>query len=469
MIFSSLFTLYLSVLLAAVVALHAAEQAGQKFPDYYQLHAKWKNRPRAETLADAERGDANAQCYLGRLMLDEKKDISKAIEWLRRSQATNPEAKMELARCNYLGLGMNRDLTSAVRLAREGADQGSASSKNLLGILCHEGAGIPQNDAEAVRLIREAAAEGNPTAMFNLGYFHESGQAGLRRDDSEMSRWYRQSAEAGHPGGMAAYGWCLLNGRGVARNREEAFRWLQRSAEQNSAHALRLIAEYGGTPAGDDPRAAYQAWRQSARLGNTEAMFRLARLIAAGETDPESDMESPTRLLQAAAEGGHVEAALALGDRYRRGYAVPRDLVAAARWFWFAHLKADGFPYTSTTSQDPAAPAGLRNWFDDAGRIKFRRAPEDMALAEALRLYLRAAQQRDPEAMREIAHWYQQGRFVPVILIEARAWLQLAVQSGASAAKTELKAIETQLSPEQMNESRDRLGKLIVLPTNPPR
>jgi len=328
------------------------------------------------------------------------------------------------------------------------------------------GAGVPRNESEAVRLWREAAEAGNPSAQWNLGFAHSNGQYGLARDDAAAARWYQRAASGGHSNGMMSYGWALLFGRGVATNRVSAFEWLHRAAAMDEGHAWHLIAENGGTVAGDDPRAVLHAWRQSARLGDADAQFHLATLIASGEIEPESPDEAPARLLRAAAEADQVHAALMLGDRYRWGYGGPRDLVAAARWFlhgasFVGHLGDRAAKVRiGTTSQDPGQAGGLNNWFDGRGELRARTAPEDTALWEVMVLYRRAAQQRDAQAMRELAAMYQHGLHVPADPVEAVAWLLLARQTNPAVAADAEAALQS-LPLDQRQSARDRVRHLL--------
>lgn len=458
------------LLLGLACLIGAAAPPVARTPGYYELRARWAARPVAEVQADAERGQADAQYYLGRLFLDGlgvPKDPVRGLGWLRKAEAQgHVEALAELARCHYQGLGCPQDIPVALRAARDAAARGSAAGQNVLGVMHSAGAGVPRNDGEAVRLWREAAEAGNPSAQWNLGYAHSNGQYGMARDDAEAARWFERAAMGGHSNGMMSYGWALLFGRGVPTNRVTAFEWLHRAAAMNEGHAWHLIAENGGTVAGDDPRAVLHAWRHSARLGDADAQFHLATLIAAGEVEPESPTEAPVRLLRAAAEADQVYAALMLGDRHRWGYGGPRDLVAAARWYlhgasFVSHLgDRTAKVRIGTTSQDPGHAGGLNNWLDDRGELRARVAPEDTALWEVMVLYRRAARQQDAQAMRELGGLYQHGLHAPVDPVEAAAWRLLARQAKPAAAGEADAALQS-LSTEQQQQARDRMRQLI--------
>jgi TPR repeat protein len=56
--------------------------------------------------------------------------------------------------------------------------------------------------------------------------------------------WYSKAAMNGHPAAQYDLGVCHYNGKGVARNRDEAVKWWKLAAEQgydNAKKALRDI------------------------------------------------------------------------------------------------------------------------------------------------------------------------------------------------------------------------------------
>lgn len=432
-------------------------------PSFFELTARWADRPVAEIEAQATRGDAVAQFYLGKSLVSGRGvrlDTDRGLALLRRAmEQGNSEAVTELARCHYLGLGLPVNHAEAVRLAREAVARGNAAGMNLLGLFNLLEVGMPENQAEAVRLFQQAAAAGNPVAMRNLAGLHLDGKAGFARDPVEANRWYLRAAEGGHTGSMVAYGFSLLHGRGITANPPEAVKWFLRAAASGDSEGLRLMA--GKVSA--DPRAVLTAWRQAARLGDAEAQFHLAKLIASGEVEGQGEAESPQQLLLAAAEGKHWDAALMLGDRYRWGYGCPRDLVAAARWLLSAGFRERPGVLSAPYGEDPAVGGAIVNWFENNGeKIKPRHTLEDRQLAEAITLYLRALRQRDPEAMRTLAGWYLRGHLVPVDPVEAAAWYHLAAARGSVAAGKEREALEAKLSVAQQKEARGRIGRLIV-------
>jgi TPR repeat protein len=68
------------------------------------------------------------------------------------------------------------DYAEALRLLRPLAEQGDARAQDNLGILYHDGQGVPQDYAEAVKWHRLAAEQGNAVAQDNLGFCYGKGK-----------------------------------------------------------------------------------------------------------------------------------------------------------------------------------------------------------------------------------------------------------------------------------------------------
>lgn len=455
----------LASLLSAAVLASAAEPPVAAL-DFYSLSTRWAKRPVAEIEADAARGDTVAQSYLGQLLLTGRgvpRDAARGLALLRQAAAQgNTEAMAELGRRQLFGDGLPENFDEAVRLARAAASRSNGAGLHLLGQLQASGIGMEADAKAAFKLYEQAAAAGSPVAMRTIGRVHLEGRFGFKPDAAEANHWYLRAAEAGHPAAMNAYGYSLFAGRGVPKDTKAGLNWILRAADLGEVGALRTLSGRGQL----DFTTQLTAWRAAARAGNPDAQYRLARLIAAGEIEPQDPTETPHRLLEAAADGDHIDAALMLGDRFRWGYGGPRDLVAAARWllhgasFITNDTTARGKRILASHSRDPAQEGGLNNWFED-GLEKYRRGnPDDAALAEVLEHYVRAADARDATAMRVLAGFYQRGQHAPRDTIEAAAWLQLARQNNPTVDADAEAALQS-LPLEQRQQARDRVRHLL--------
>lgn len=90
------------------------------------------------------------------------------------------------------------DYATAYREFLPLAEQGYARAQHNLGVMYHNGEGVPQDYAEAVRWYRKAAEQGLAEGQWSLGFMYDSGE-GVPQDYGEAAWWYRKAAEQGPP------------------------------------------------------------------------------------------------------------------------------------------------------------------------------------------------------------------------------------------------------------------------------
>jgi TPR repeat protein len=97
------------------------------------------NTPIETLKAEAEKGNADAQCELGisgiRYNNGEgvTKDLKEAVKWYRKSaEQGNALTQFNLGICYYVGMGVTKDLEETVKWLRKAAEQGHESAKKLL-------------------------------------------------------------------------------------------------------------------------------------------------------------------------------------------------------------------------------------------------------------------------------------------------------------------------------------------------
>jgi uncharacterized protein len=116
-----------------------------------------KQKQFLEDKANAEKGDAAAQYFLG---LD-----------------------------YYFGKGVEKDQVEGVKWFRKAAEQGHADAQSNLGVCYHDGEGVAKDYAEAVKWYRKAGAQGNAVAQLSLGYAYHKGE-GVEKDFVEAYAWW---------------------------------------------------------------------------------------------------------------------------------------------------------------------------------------------------------------------------------------------------------------------------------------
>ena len=90
------------------------------------------------------------------------------------------------------------DYATALRELRPLAERGEVLSQYLLGLMYHEGRGVPQDYAEAVKWYRKSAEQGLTHAEYNLGIMYHGGW-GVPQDLVQAYMWWSIAGEHGHP------------------------------------------------------------------------------------------------------------------------------------------------------------------------------------------------------------------------------------------------------------------------------
>jgi len=160
--------------------------------------------------------------------------------------------------------------------------------------------------------------EAGPFDLFRFGF-----KAYKNGNKEEAVEAYRYAAEKGHTGSRWALATMYADGDGVVKNDFEAFKIYSEIASQGVepgsndtgffVNALIALAEYyqkgiPESPIKPDLGQARQLYFQAASaFGNTEAQFRLAKMLLSGEGG-EVNIRQAKKWLNHARKGGHVGA-----------------------------------------------------------------------------------------------------------------------------------------------------------------
>ena len=90
---------------------------------------------------------------------------------------------------------MLKDYTLAARLFRPLADQGDAGAQLNLGLMYHNGQGVPQDDQEAAKWYRKSAEQGEVSAQGMLSVCYQFG-SGVPQDFVRAHMWFNVAAAA---------------------------------------------------------------------------------------------------------------------------------------------------------------------------------------------------------------------------------------------------------------------------------
>ncbi|SEP57892.1 hypothetical protein SAMN05421693_101110 [Ectothiorhodospira magna] len=216
---------------------------------------------------------------------------------------------------------------------------------------------------------------------------------------------------------------------------------------------------------------------QAAKQGSSTAMAYLGWLFEHGHGTT-ADGEQAVYWYDQAAQAGALPYAMHLGWLYLRGEVVPRDRETSEHWFWYAIDRGHA----------PARVALASIWIADAlgGRdpdlalaaeallLPAMEAGEVLALYFLARLYIEGigsvtadddkalhytregAQQGHPRMQAWLAMMHAQGRGVRVDPVAAIQWSNLAAAGGDELGLELRRALESQATPEQIQEGRGR-------------
>ena len=116
------------------------------------------------------------------------------------------------------------DFATALKEWKPLAEEGNAVAQNNLGLMYHNGWGVPQDYKEAVNWYRLAVEQGYAIAQYNLGLIYEKGK-GVPQDDKEAVRLYRLAAEQGYADAQGNLGVMYVFGKGVTKDFVYAHMW----------------------------------------------------------------------------------------------------------------------------------------------------------------------------------------------------------------------------------------------------
>lgn len=214
----------------------------------------------------------------------------------------------------------NRKYDVAFRKLRPLAEAGVAMAQNVLGRMYLSGRGVPLDYDKALALFRGAASQGLPNAKNNLGVMYTTG-LGVQQDYGQAVVWFSEAANQGYAIAMDNLADMYERGLGVRPDREAARRW--RVKAYNAGFTGKQDVVHSRTVGHDEYKKGldcYYRWQ----------------------------FAEAARFFLQAAEKGHPEAQLIMGEMYRYGDGVKKDETQALYWT----KKAEVAGYTMEDGRD---------------------------------------------------------------------------------------------------------------------
>ncbi len=151
-----------------------------------------------------------------------EKNMTEAVKCFRQAaDRKNAEGQYMLGRCYHYGKGVTQDYAKAIALYFEAADQGLVQAQTGLGCCYHLGEGVPQDYVQAFEWTRKAADQGYKTAQNNLGVCYENG-IGVAQNYAKAVEYYFKAADQNEDMSQYRLGYCYEHGKGVMKNKRVA-------------------------------------------------------------------------------------------------------------------------------------------------------------------------------------------------------------------------------------------------------
>jgi len=380
--------------------------------------------------AKAAKGDANAQSFLGALLISGTgvpKNEAEAITWLRKAaESGNSDAQGNMGYAYLEGLGVPKNEAEAVSWLLKAAAQGNAYGQHRLGLHFQYGWGVEQGNESArtndlpslessltqpqrregqqraaVFKVAKAppSAGGNPlqpsTPRSSVAEPPPTNDVFNKKAPSAMAaaeESFEQLRKAAEQGDSNAQ--CRLASRYMRVDDAQAVKWFQRAAEQGNPvgqHLLGLAYEAGKGGLAKNEAEAVRLWKLSANQGFSEAQHRLGEVYAAGR-GVTKDPAQAVIWFERAAQQEMAEAQVKLGIALEQGNGVATNYVQAVKWFRKAALSGNAeaqiilcIKYMDDRSL-PKDPIEAYKWYLLGSSKPLGKSSDDASLPELKRI-----------------------------------------------------------------------------------
>jgi TPR repeat protein len=233
----------------------------------------------------------------------------------------------------------------------------------------------------------------------------------------------------------------------TARTLKEAHKWFEKGARKGYAPAQVNLAVFSLAGWGTPPNAGTAVYwlREAARQGYALAYFDLGILYMNG-CGVRQDYHEAFGQFEKGANAGDSAAQMNLGYLYDQGLSVAQDRIQAAVWYRRA-----------AESGVAQAQYNLADLY-----VRGEGVPRDQSTAFAW--FQKAAQQGHTGARIMLGFMYTAGRGTEKNLPSAFEWLSAATLQGDTRGTATLQALEHELTPEQLSQSKMRAQLLAQLP-----
>lgn len=362
----------------------------------------------------------------------------------------NPLAQGYLAICLSRGTGLvEHDGPKAAAYAslaskriQRAAESGCSHSKYVLGVFHYMGLGVAEDEEMAVKLLEDAATHGKiAEAADRLGWCYRHGE-GVEQSLEEAVKWHSMAAEWGLPAGYSHLASCYDKDfpqlEIIPGMHSEALRLYRIAAEMGSPHGQYNLAQ--GYHEDDDKVNALRwylaAFPLVANLQNPNVANRIAYNVATiyqHSSHLKANATECVKWFREAASRGDYDAYVSLGGLYFEGTIVRKDFIESTEWF----LKA-----SVAVPKDDEDREHCITMLGNAYRCGYG-IPKN--LQTAFHWFVECASARDPITFCNVARCYEVGVGVEKNLEMAIHWYKQAAEHGDATAQNKVRDLEQQL------------------------
>lgn len=397
-------------------------------------------------------------------LLQSPPDYAQAVPLLQQAaKVGHSEAAFQLAACLINGHGIAADFAAGVEYLKQAARAGHVYARyNLLQLQESENADIQAllphyielaeqglvhaqlrlmrafNDRrqtqQALLWANKAAEQNHPQAQYFLAQYH---QYAAEPDLYKAHHLYRLAAEQGFVAAHWQLGLQYKLAQGVAKDLKQAMAHLQVAAQHGIAPAQTALAEILLSQNSDEALTWFQT---AAENGENDAHAALAEIYLLGR-HVERNPQNAYHHAKQAAENNHPQALRLLGDIYRYGLGVAAYPQKAREYYRRAADLGDMKAHQKLLSD---SALNDHQHYEEAKQAALQRQQAEslyqkafaahyglqrcQSYAEALPLYLQAAELGHIKAKTNLGMMYYSGQGVATDFSQAAQWFESAAE-----------------------------------------
>lgn len=200
----------------------------------------------SEAIELAQSGNVDAQIFLGYSYLYGANNVEinypEAFKYYSMAAAQHNSVGMNnLGSMYYGGIGVHRDINTAVKLFKEAAKAGNIEAATNLGFILISSSS-EKNKQNAIPYFEMAAQGGDNAAKFMLGYSLYTGKYSPK-DYARAVPFIKESANAGFDEAQEVMAEIYIKGLGVPQNYSKAVEYLRRAISQGSVDSMVKLAD----------------------------------------------------------------------------------------------------------------------------------------------------------------------------------------------------------------------------------